>query len=151
MGDTMTVVACAYCGVPIERLAAEVKRAEKMGWKSYCSRRHNKLANPSVNPETLMTLAERAWVRVAKGDGCWEWQGARSASGYGSMFSASGGHHVAHRVIWEDVNGPIPDGLWVLHRCDNPPCCRPDHLFLGTPADNTADMIAKGRGRGAAT
>jgi len=54
-------------------------------------------------------------------------------------------------VAWEDVNGPISDGLWVLHRCDNPPCCRPDHLFLGTPADNTADMIAKGRGRGAAT
>jgi len=53
----------------------------------------------------------------------------------------------AHRVAWELHYGPIPQNMQVLHRCDNPPCCNPDHLFLGTQADNVADMIAKKRGR----
>lgn len=51
----------------------------------------------------------------------------------------------SHRVAWTISHGPIPDGLWVLHRCDNPPCCNPAHLFLGTVSDNNKDMCAKGR------
>jgi hypothetical protein len=60
-----------------------------------------------------------------------------------------GGRHgkdvTVHRLVWEEANGPIPDGLHVLHRCDVPACCNIDHLFLGTPADNLRDQIAKGR------
>lgn len=75
---------------------------------------------------------------------CWIWTGARMRYGYFQYGKKLIG---AHRVAWELRNGPIPDGLYVLHRCDNPPCVRPDHLFLGTAADNTADMVAKGRYR----
>ena len=71
--------------------------------------------------------------------GCWEYGGARS-KGYGHMKVGR-----AHRVMWAALHGPIPTGLCVLHTCDNPPCCNPSHLFLGTKNDNMQDMIAKRR------
>lgn len=89
---------------------------------------------------------------VAQPNGCHEWGGATSPKGYGRV-GANGRNTLAHRIAWELANGPIPDGLHVLHHCDNPPCCQtkptegyPDgHLFLGTNADNSADRDAKGR------
>lgn len=98
-----------------------------------------------------MTLADRFWSKVEKqpGDGCWLWTGARmSRNRYGhiSVGGRAGGMVGAHRVSWELHFGPIPDGLEVLHSCDNPPCVRPAHLFLGTQATNIVDMDTKGRG-----
>lgn len=95
-----------------------------------------------------MTLAERFWAKVRKSKGCWEWTGAKQHNGYG--FIHTGGHVIrrplrAHRASWELHYGPIPAGLWVLHRCDNPSCVRPDHLFLGSRSDNMKDCAAKGR------
>lgn len=95
------------------------------------------------------TLAARFWPKVHTGDPaeCWPWTASCYPNGYGSF--GKGGHSdgstYAHRVVWELTNGPIPDGMFVCHRCDNPPCCNPAHLFLDTHDGNMADMIRKGR------
>ena len=80
--------------------------------------------------------------------GCWLWNGRYGQSGYGTYGGGRSGERVqAHRLVWQDVNGPIQDGLFVLHRCDVRGCVNPEHLFLGTAKDNTRDMMAKGRER----
>lgn len=111
---------------------------------------------PTTPPRGLVSMdsqfispdaVERFWAFVDKGrsDLCWIWTGGRTGHGYGSFF-LDGRTQRAHRVCWEMLHGSIPDGLLVLHRCDNPLCVRPDHLFLGTHADNTRDMVHKSRG-----
>lgn len=76
--------------------------------------------------------------------GCWEWTGSTNDSGYGTLYRPPN-PALLHRRVYEAIFGPIPDDLCVLHRCDNPPCFRPDHLFLGTIGDNNRDMRDKGR------
>jgi hypothetical protein len=91
-------------------------------------------------------MSERFWEKVKKAPGCWTWTAAKYANGYGLFaFSQPWRRGYAHRASWELAFGAIPDGLWVLHHCDNPACVRPDHLFLGTHADNMRDMKSKGR------
>lgn len=78
--------------------------------------------------------------------GCWLWTGRVNASGYGIFNGPDYGKTTsAHRTFWIRHRGEIPAGLWVLHRCDTPPCVNPAHLFLGTPLENTQDMLKKGR------
>lgn len=91
-----------------------------------------------------MTNRFYAKVKINATNGCHEWTGALSNKGYG-RFAVKRKNRHAHRVAWQLANGPIPDGLWVLHKCDNPRCVNPKHLFLGTVLDNSRDMIAKGR------
>lgn len=77
-------------------------------------------------------------------NGCIEWQGYRNKAGYG-MLTIDGDRVYAHRVSYERYHGKIPDGMYVLHKCDNPSCCNIDHLFLGTAQDNMTDMVIKSR------
>jgi hypothetical protein len=92
---------------------------------------------------------ERFWDKVAVGDECWEWQTYRDEKGYGYFSAHKNGRRAripAHRAVYLMLVGPVPNNLCVLHTCDNPACCRPKHLFLGTNLDNHRDMWRKGRG-----
>lgn len=96
------------------------------------------------------TLVARFWAKVDRlsvGE-CWPWKGSRHPKGYGRI--RVGGKYgeliSSHRVSWEIAHGRmVPEGKQVCHSCDNPPCCNPDHLWLGSNADNVADKVSKGR------
>jgi len=100
-------------------------------------------------PAKKRPLGERFWskVSVGKPEDCWAWTAHKTAKGYGRMSMKPSEPVRAHRLAYMLANGAIPPGLSVLHRCDNPPCCNPRHLFLGTIADNNRDMVEKGRSR----
>lgn len=113
-------------------------------------RRNTGRPNRFVFRHRLPARIAEIWLTVCAGDDgegfttpCWEWTGRRNRHGYGQF--EKHGEYYAHRAAWVQSYGAIPDGLWVLHRCDNPPCVRPTHLFLGDAEANTKDMLAKAR------
>ena len=102
-----------------------------------------------------MDWKDRYWAKVApprEPGGCREWRAARNKKGYGKFIASRSDPttprtRYSHRIAWILAYGPIPRGMWVLHHCDNPPCCEATHLFLGTTEDNQRDSSAKGRTR----
>jgi hypothetical protein len=142
-----------------------IEQAESAGgrrqWLCRCSCGSEKIiSSKHLGRETLSCgclAAENAAARCANRalnfderlkrmpSGCLEWQGARDRSGYGTL-RAGKRDHKAHRLAYERAFGPITNGRFVCHTCDNPPCCEPSHLFLGTSQDNIDDRQSKGRG-----
>jgi hypothetical protein len=124
-------VVCVHCLEPFDVYPARQFTAK------FCS-----YACRAIPP---LTRFERTGWTILE-NGCWEWNGARTPKGYGYVSGAEKSF-IASRLSWEYHFGPIPDGLFALHSCDNPPCVNPNHLFLGTKGDNNRDMVAKGRNR----
>lgn len=134
MTKTTSTKVCALCEQPL------------VGGRRYCSKTCANRARVRIKAP----LSVRLWRRVTLGDGdaCYVWQGATESFGYGVIGDENGrqgGNLLTHRASWMLTYGPIPEGMCVLHACDNPPCVRPDHLFLGTRLDNNLDMVNKGR------
>jgi hypothetical protein len=107
---------------------------------------------PFIDPKDqkmLLPTEERFWSRVNKRrkTQCWHWTSDMGSHGYGRLSLGDGRRMKAHRYSWELHNGPIPKGLCILHKCDNPPCVNPGHLFAGSQLDNIADMVEKKRHR----
>jgi hypothetical protein len=129
------------CGVSFQRYSISQTRAAK---PQYCSKEC--LTESRKGPRT--PVDQRFWRMVSVGgpDDCWEFKGHRRENGYG-WFSYNGKSTNAHRIAYTLTHGEIEEAMFVCHSCDNPPCCNPRHLWLGTSADNTSDMDAKGRRR----
>lgn len=166
------VVTCAHCGVTVwkrkfvsvpkycsrECSAAAQRTAPAMKFRceacgAECERQRNmhlafKYCSPACNYiGKVKHPDEHFWPKVDKSGECWIWTGGTDGYGYGKV-NYLGRRQKTHRLSWMLIRGPIPDGLSVLHNCptgDNPACCNPAHLWLGTNADNMRDMAAKGR------
>ena len=114
--------------------------------KSAC--RNSRCVNPAhlrkFSHLDLEWASLRFWPFVKKMEGCWEWMGKRGPKGYG-IFNYNYRSVNAQRISWMINNGPIPNKLLVCHRCDNPPCVNPEHLFIGTHQNNMDDRQRKGR------
>ena len=129
---------CPVCGATFE-----IRRNNRQ--QEYC---RNECRLTVLRDASMARATARMRALERPGEGCWEYRDwAVNHNGYGRLWV--GGRTVAaHRFAWELAYGPIPHGMQVCHRCDNPPCVRPDHLFLGTARDNARDRDAKGRQRG---
>ena len=128
---------CAFCATPIVR--AYKLSARRWALPMYCDRACELAAREQNLPQRRQAYFWKK-VTIAGPDDCWLWNGYCDPNGY-----ARYGRLLASRIAFELEREPIPDGLCVCHRCDNPRCVNPAHLWLGTQPDNVADMVTKGR------
>lgn len=134
---------CGVCSAKFMAKECYVKRGQYLFCSAECRKKSRFTALEERFRQNLGPVTER---------GCIPWTGYLNPQGYGMISLGGRGSQrvLAHRLAYERANGPIPDGLFALHRCDTPCCVNPDHIFLGTQTDNMADMDAKGRRKAAA-
>lgn len=133
---------------------AYAKKPSKTDTK-YCSKkcrivataRNGTFWNTATKEEAIDRIRKSYEKFVIKHDGCWDWSGYKNNHGYGVLAAIGGKGKTtkAHRASWIIHKGDIPEGLWILHHCDNPACSNPDHLYAGTPKDNSRDAYARNR------
>lgn len=149
-GERLALLRCA-CGATVRRRPKQLRRSEALGCRSSCDscQSANQRTMRKAMTRPLQVAAEAFWSRVHVGspDVCWPWIGKLHRSGY-AYYSPIDGIRKAHRIAYRLSYAPPDRNLMVLHSCDHPPCCNPYHLRLGTAADNAADMVSRGRGRG---
>ena len=127
---------CIVCKKGFE--PKENRKPRKLNWGFCCSKK----CGVTLSWETKRPgLLQKFLSQILIGDDCWEWTGPRFVRGYGQVGSKNTKDRTAHRRMWTLFHGPIFDGLWVLHRCDNPRCVRLGHLYIGTPRDNVRDCL----------
>ena len=133
---------CVGCGTEFQ-----LPTGRRMALKPYCSRDCWRKHGVIVASDAARIEA-RFWAMVNKTKRCWIWTGSKHPRGYGQLVIGTRTNRrvvLAHRFAWELKHGPIPAGKNACHRCDNPQCVRPSHLFLGSQSDNMRDMYRKGR------
>jgi hypothetical protein len=126
------------------------KRSVSRGLCDMHRTRLKRYGDPLFSIKSHASVEDRFWRQVRKTNNCWFWTGSPNGKGYGSINLGGRNKNTvfAHRFSYEIHKGPIPEGLVVMHSCDNPACVNPDHLSVGTHKDNTQDMVRKGRARG---
>ena len=142
----MGICAVIDCGTPL--LARDLCERHYHSWwngKRRALRIDGIWAEPRSRPSPILTeqQIERFWAKVDKTGDCWVWMGYRTVDGYGRLGWGQNVYN-ASRVAWVLTNGPIPEGLSALHKCNNPPCVRPKHLYLGTQMENMQDRKRAG-------
>lgn len=131
---------CLRCGAIFRLRDKPMTSLRRFVTMKYCSR-------SCTNESQVSHRDDRAYIAASTTitqNGCWEWIFNKNHKGYGQL-TKHGKRIKAHRLSYEAFHGPIPDGLMVLHSCDNPPCCNPAHLRVGTAKDNMADAVKRGR------